>query len=99
MNPPLLDPDHALGISEKLFRVMLPQSEAEFREELLVWHPQLNARRYLVSRSFPRCWVVTASLIVATAFPEYAQLLLHSLRQKPGVFLEDDLRIARACGP
>src|SRR3990172_4655231 len=95
----VLDPDYALRISEKLFRVMLPQSEAEFREELQVWHPALDANQYLVSHSFPRCWVVTASLIFATAFTEYAQVLLDSLRQRPDTVREIDLRIAHACGP
>src|SRR3990170_3285420 len=99
MNQPVLDPDYALRISEKLFRVMLPQSEVEFREELHVWHPELDARRYLVSHSYPRCWIVTASLIFATAFTEYPQALLDSLRQRPDTVREIDLRIAHACGP
>jgi len=98
MNQPILDPDHALRVSEELFRGMLPESEGEFRRELRVWHPELDARRYMVSHSYPRCWIVTAALIFASAFTEYGRLLLDTLRQRPDIVREVDVRVAEASG-
>jgi len=98
-NSPLLEPDRALAIAEELFRSMLPESEAAFREELQLWHPKLDAGRYLASQTYPRCWVVTAALIVATAFPEYALLLLESLRQRPDTLRAVDVRVAETFEP
>ena len=95
----LLQPQHALSIAENLFRNMLPQSEGEFRQELHLWHPELGAGRYLGSRSYPRCWIVTAALIFATAFPEYARFLFQSLRQSPDIFHRFDVRKAEAVRP
>jgi len=95
----LLQPEYASSIAEDLFRNMLPQSEAAFRQELHLWHPELSADRYLGSRSYPRCWIVTAALILATAFPEYTRFLFESLRQSPDVFHRFDARKAEAVRP
>lgn len=95
----LLQPEYASSIAEDLFRDMLPQTEAAFRQELHLWHPELGAGRYLGSRSYPRCWIVTAALIFATAFPEYARFLFESLRQSPDIFHRFDIRKAEAVRP
>ena len=59
---------------------MLPAEERAFRAELELWHPSLDAERYLARRSYPRCWVFTAALVFAVAHTEYARALLESLR-------------------
>lgn len=101
-NNPVLQPNCALSIAEELFRSMLPQCEPEFYRELEAWHPELLgiARlEYLRNKSYPRCWIVTASIIFATSYPEYAQHLLTSLRALPEIIVEADAEIAHDCGP
>jgi len=92
----LLSAYDAALIAEDLYENMLPRCEVTFREELRLWHPDIDPRRYLDTRSYPRCWIVTASLIFATSFPEYARLLLESMNQDQHPFLrERDLRTAK----
>jgi len=88
-------------IAEDLYRNMLPRCEMEFRHELRLWHRDIDARRYLDTQTYPRCWVVTASLVFATTFTEYARLLLESLRQNPdiGLYIDADFGDAERCGP
>ena len=72
----------ATAIAEEVYRAMLPSEERAFRAELELWHPRLDAERYLARRSYPRCWVFTAALVFAVAHTEYARALLESLRVK-----------------
>ncbi len=71
----------AAGISEAVYRSMLPSDERAFRAELEIWHPSLDADRYLARRGYPRCWVFTAALVFAVGHTEYARALLESLRR------------------
>jgi len=90
----LLSAYDAALIAEDLYENMLPRCEVTFREELRLWHPEINPRRYLDTRSYPRCWILTASLIFATSFPEYARLLLESMYQDQDGLRDRDLRMA-----
>ena len=98
-NGPLFQPDYAVLTAEALFGAMLPASEDAFRQELSLWHPKLDPRRYLISNEYPRCWVVTAALIFAVEFTEYARFLFESLRQSPDIFHRFDARKAEAVRP
>lgn len=93
---PLFRPDYAVLIAEELFRAMLPASEDAFRQELSLWHPELDPRRYIISNRYPRCWVMTAALICAAEFTEYARFLFESLRQSAAIFHPHDPRIAES---
>ncbi len=78
----LLSAYDASLIAEELYENMLPRCEVAFRQELNLWHPRLDPRWYLdTDRRYPRCWIITASLIFATSFPEYARLLQESMYQ------------------
>ena len=95
---PLFQPDYSVLIAEELFRAMLPASEDAFRQELSLWHPELDPRRYLISDSYPRCWVVTAALIFTVEFTEYARFLFESLRQGAAIICPNDSPRTKSMG-
>jgi len=65
----LLSAYDAALIAEDLYENMLPRCEVTFREELRLWHPEINPRRYLDTRSYPRVLDTHGFLDLRHQFP------------------------------
>lgn len=89
----------AIETAEALFRNLLPRSEHEFVQELAIWHPELHPSQYSYGQRFPRCWIVTAAITLATAYTEYARYILESLRDEPSLLKDSDANAAEFSGP